>query len=148
MILQSSEEEVEEGGEKKKKKKKGLKDKISGEKEEENTYIPIEKCDDEVVHAEAEKCDDEVVHAEAMTQAPVEEKKGFLEKIKEKLPGQHKKTEEVYPTPTPPPVECAATEVPVHEGSPKEKKGILEKIKEKLPGYHTKTPEEEKEIPH
>lgn len=69
-----------------------------------------------------------------------EEKKGFLDKIKEKLPGGHKKTEEVT---TPPPVvaahvptETTATTTTIHEG---EKKGILEKIKEKLPGYHAKT---------
>ncbi|KAI9103622.1 hypothetical protein K1719_023245 [Acacia pycnantha] len=30
-----------------------------------------------------------------------EEKKGLLDKIKEKLPGQHKKTEEVPPPPAP-----------------------------------------------
>ncbi|KAB5557742.1 hypothetical protein DKX38_008651 [Salix brachista] len=48
----------------------------------------------------------EVVHTE--TPHETEEKKGFLEKIKQKLPGQNKKTEEVLPPPstpesTPPP---------------------------------------------
>ena len=77
--------------------------------------------------------------------AQAEEKKGLLEKIKEKLPGQHKKPEEV-PSPPPPSVaEYSTSEPPTHhEGDVKEKKGILEKIKEKLPGYHPKT-EEEKE---
>ncbi|KAI3431974.1 uncharacterized protein J3R85_007630, partial [Psidium guajava] len=71
--------------------------------------------------------------------APSEEKKGFLDKIKEKIPGGQKKADEV---PSPPPAECPAAEPPCHEGSPKEKKGILEKIKEKLPGYHPKSDEE------
>ncbi|OMO91955.1 Dehydrin [Corchorus olitorius] len=54
-----------------------------------------------------------------------EEKKGFLDKIKEKLPGQHKKPEEGTAHDVHPPA----------EGEPKEK-GILEKIKEKIPGCH------------
>ena len=69
-----------------------------------------------------------------------------MEKIKEKLPGGHKKTEEEHGvTPPAPPVE-AAPPVVTHdaEGEPKEKKGIFEKIKEKIPGYHSKS-EEEKE---
>ncbi|TXG51958.1 hypothetical protein EZV62_021127 [Acer yangbiense] len=74
-----------------------------------------------------------------------EEKKGFMEKIKEKLPGQSKKAEEVSTTSPPPPAEHATPVTAVHEGeAAKEKKGIFEKIKEKLPGYHPKT-EEEKE---
>ncbi|KAL7589486.1 hypothetical protein Lser_V15G36675 [Lactuca serriola] len=55
-----------------------------------------------------------------------EEKKGFIEKIKEKLPGGHKKEEEEH----------------ADEGEHKEKKGIFEKIKEKIPGYHSKSDEE------
>ena len=109
--------------------KEKLGEKISGEKKEEkheeDTSVPVEKCDEAVQHPD--------------------EKKGFLEKIKEKLPGQ-KKTEEVPPPPPaaesppcPPPAEAQS-----HEGEAKEKKGILEKIKEKLPGYHSKS-EEEKE---
>ncbi|KAI3447904.1 hypothetical protein Pfo_004569 [Paulownia fortunei] len=117
----SSDEDVEEAGERKKKKKKGLKEaikeKISGDKEGEDTErketcVPMEKCSEE---------------ENAETALP-EEKKGFLEKIKEKLPGQHKKGEEDTQTP------------PACEHSPgsdtKEKKGILDKIKEKLPGHH------------
>jgi hypothetical protein len=148
----SSEEEVEEDGEKiRRKKKKGLKEKVeekfSGEKKEEevhviapteDTSIPIEKYDaPEVVVAH----DGEVPHPE--------EKKTFIEKIKEKLPGGHKKPEESAAAPVAPaPVEAVPTPAPAPveeaEPSPKEKKGILEKIKEKLPGYH-KTDEEKKE---
>ncbi|PON90421.1 Dehydrin [Trema orientale] len=142
----SSDEEEGEGEEKKKKKKekKGLKEKIkekiSGEgKEEEkkeehhhshaaDTSVPIEH---EVVHSS------EPLHPE--------EKKGFLEKIKEKLPGgQHKKPEEAVPPPAPAPAHHEYSEASHEGGEAKEKKGILEKIKEKLPGYHSKT-EEEKE---
>lgn len=131
----SSEEEVEEGGEKiKRKKKKGLKEKFEekkAEKHEDDTSVPIIKCDD-----------DEKTHAEP------EEKKGFLDKIKEKLPG-HKKTDEVAVPPPAPVVEPVA-ECATSDGEGKEKKGFLEKIKEKLPGYHPKTEEEkekEKETP-
>jgi len=119
----SDEEEVEEGGVKKKKLKDKVKDKIKGndKKTEEDTSIPVEKYSD----------------------APQpEEKKGFMEKIKEKLPGS-KKTDEVAPPPAtavaPPPVVAAEPTTPTEE-----KKGFMEKIKEKLPGYHSKT-EEEKE---
>nr|QMS43732.1 Cor47 [Betula platyphylla] len=85
------------------------------------------------------KYEEEVAHIPAEPAHP-EEKKGFLEKIKEKLPGQHKKGEEV---PLSPPSAADYAAAP-HEGEAKEKKGILEKIKEKIPGYHPKT-EEEKE---
>jgi hypothetical protein len=58
-----------------------------------------------------------------------EEKRGLLDKIKEKMPG-HKKTEEV------PPSEFDSTEnVVSHKGEPVVKKGMMEKIKEKLPGH-------------
>ena len=138
----SDEEEVVEGGEKiKKKKKKGLKEKIKEKihggdeekKHEEDTSVPIEKCEEEVA----------VTAVPPPTHLEPEEKKGFLEKIKEKLPGGQKKAEEegvVAPAPHPAPVvaaDCATVEVEA-----KEKKGILEKIKEKLPGYHAKTEEE------
>lgn len=124
--MQSSEEEVEEGGEKRKRKqKKGLKEKFEQkkiEKHEEDTSVPIIKCgDDEETHAEPE------------------EKKGFLDEIKEKLPG-YKKTDGAA---VPPPAECATS-----DGKGKKKKGFLEKIKEKLFGYHPTTEEEkEKETP-
>ncbi|VAI59313.1 unnamed protein product [Triticum turgidum subsp. durum] len=76
------------------------------------------------------------------------EKKGFLEKIKEKLPGGHKKPEDAAPVPV-----THAAPAPVHAPAPaaeevsspdaKEKKGLLGKIMDKLPGYH-KTGEEDK----
>lgn len=135
----SSDEECEDG--EKKKKKKSLKDKVKEkieehkekkeeekvEKHEADTSVPIEKCEE--------------VAVPTPTPAP-EEKKGFIEKIKEKLPGGHKKAEEehVVAPPPPPPAEVAHDE----EGEHKEKKGIFEKIKEKIPGYHSKS-EEEKE---
>lgn len=123
--MQSSDEEDE--GREKKKKKKGLKEKLSGEKEEvdnkcKDTFTPVEKGN-------------EVVNAEATNP---EEKKGFIEKIKEKLPGHHKKAEDGFSA------ECAANEHSP-EGEPKEKKGILEKIKEKLPGCHKNEEEEKKD---
>nr|ACT10283.1 dehydrin [Camellia sinensis] len=142
----SSDEEYEdENGEKKKKKKnKGpiekIKEKISGDKEEEN----IEKYEAVVTPLPPkEKYEEEVVveHGELAQQ---EEKKGIFEKIKGKLPGQNKKAEEVPPPPPAAEYAAPAAETHSHEAEPKEKKGIFEKIKEKLPGYHSKT-EEEKE---
>lgn len=137
----SSEEEVEEDGKKirRKKEKKGLKErikeKVSGEKKENvdhETHVPVEKYDD-AVHDQQED----------------DQKKGFLDKIKEKLPGGgQKKPEEVVHPPPPPTTAAAAASAestsPEGGDQAKEKKGFLEKIKEKLPGYHTKT-EEEKE---
>ncbi|CAI0434986.1 unnamed protein product [Linum tenue] len=108
----SSEEEVEEEGKKIRRKKDKKK------KKGEDTSVPVEKCDDVVP----------------------EEKKGFMEKIKDKLPGKKSTAEEtpvVAVAPAhPPPAAVAATE-------PEEKKGFLEKIKEKLPGYHAKGSEAE-----
>jgi len=122
----SSDEEAEEGGEKRKKKKDKKK------KKEDDTTVPVEKCDDVVVSGP-------------------EEKKGLMDKIKEKLPGQGKKEEEVavadgyrVPTSHPPSTdehdlgaykEESSTTAAAAGG---EKKGFLEKIKEKLPGYHPK----------
>ena len=81
-----------------------------------------------------------VLYEDASGDANPDEKKGFLEKIKEKLPGGYKKAEE---HPAPPPAECTTADVPEHEvEAGKEKKGILEKIKEKLPGYHKNAGEE------
>ncbi|KAG2313414.1 hypothetical protein Bca4012_027973 [Brassica carinata] len=68
-----------------------------------------------------------------------EEKKGFMDKLKEKLPGHGKKPEDASPAAAAPVVAP-----PVEEAQPAEKKGILEKIKEKLPGYHPKTADEVK----
>ena len=138
----SSSEEEGEDGEKKKKKKKGLKEKvketISGEnKGEEDTTVPVEKCDEEPA-----------VVAHPVDHPAEGEKKGFLEKIKDKLPGGQKKPEEDHVTVAPPPV--VAVEAHHEAEASKEKKGILEKIKEKIPGYHPKEEEkkEEKEATH
>ncbi|KAE8680376.1 Phosphoprotein ECPP44 [Hibiscus syriacus] len=124
----SSDEEEGEGGEKKKQKeKKGfkekIKEKIGGEKKEDDTAVPVEKCDSETPE------------------------KGFMEKIKEKLPVQHKKDEEV--TAPPPAAAVPAEKVTVvhHEEDSKEK-GFLEKIKEKIPGYHSKTEEKDTAASH
>lgn len=160
----SSDEEEDEEKKKKRKEKKGLtdkiKEKISGDEhkeegyhKEEDTAVPVEKVYEEEHHHPAPAPAPVVHYHEEPTDSPTEEKKGFLEKIKEKLPG-HKKTEEV-------PVGAAsheqhsddkhAAEPPVAASyeageEPKEKKGILEKIKEKLPGYHSKTEEDHKDI--
>ncbi|KAL3722770.1 hypothetical protein ACJRO7_035040 [Eucalyptus globulus] len=98
----SSSGDEEEGREKKKKKeaaKEELEHKITDEELEaggelEKESIPVQKPD-------------EAMHPE--------EKKGIMEKIKEKLPGHRKDEEDA--------LECAP-----------EKKGILEMIKEKIPG--------------
>ncbi|RVW48228.1 hypothetical protein CK203_069490 [Vitis vinifera] len=95
----SSSDDEEQAGEKKKKKKglkEKIKEKISHEKEEPNGHkdesVPVEKCDE--------------MSKEELTNP--EEKKGFLEKLKEKLPGQHKKGEEAdHATPT----ECTQTNI-------------------------------------
>ncbi|KAL3813979.1 hypothetical protein ACJIZ3_015247 [Penstemon smallii] len=113
----SSEEEVEEGGERKKKKtKKGE------ETEQTDIFVPMEKCNEE----------------ENAERIETNEKKGFIEKIKEKLPGQHKKGEEedVHAPP-------ACDHSPGNDI--KEKKGIIDKIKEKLPGQHKSNGNELKE---
>ncbi|GAB4828410.1 hypothetical protein Ancab_035408 [Ancistrocladus abbreviatus] len=132
----SSDEEEGEDGEKKKKKKKEKKGLLRGHKEEEKHHekheedssVPVEKYE-EKIHVE------EVVHSEP---SYPEEKKGFFDKIKEKLPGQQKKPEDHVPAPA---AEHSITEP---EGEGKEKKGFLDKIKEKIPGLHHKH-EEEKE---
>lgn len=131
--------------------KEKIKEKISGDKEEEkkhgyeeDTAVPVEKFHEEhehqYDHGPVHHEEPTVVHSEEKKE---DEKKGFLEKIKDKLPGQHKKPEDV-PVASPPPPEYEHAEPAYNEGEVKEKKGILEKIKEKIPGYHPKT-EEEKE---
>lgn len=59
-------------------------------------------------------------------------KKGLKEKIKEKLPGSHKKTTEGHTTTTTP----GGTEYGTQTEQHHEKKGMMERIKEKLPGHH------------
>nr|XP_043630555.1 phosphoprotein ECPP44-like [Erigeron canadensis] len=143
----SSDEECEDGEKNKKKKEKKsltaqIKEKIEHkekkeeekvEKHEDDTCVPVEKYDE----VEAPPHVSEVAHP-IPTPEP-EEKKGFMEKLKEKLPGGHKKVEEEHVAPPHPPTPV----VEAHDED-KEKKGIFEKIKEKIPGYHSKS-EEEKE---
>lgn len=54
-------------------------------------------------------------------------KKGLKEKVKEKMPGEHKED--------PARAEYGTTTTDQH-GLPEEKKGMMEKMKEKLPGQH------------
>lgn len=75
--------------------------------------------------------------------APEEEKKGLLDKIKEKLPGGHKKPEDAAaapavhaPAPTP-----HTEDVSSPDG--KEKKGLLGKIMDKIPGYNKGSTEDD-----
>lgn len=110
----SSSSSEEEGPDGEKRKKK--------KKEKVDTSVPIEKCDETV--------------------AP-EEKKGFLEKIKDKLPGKKSADDHVTAHHAPPPI---ADHGELHDDSAKEKKGIFEKIKEKIPGYHPKTEEEKEKL--
>ncbi|EAZ24133.1 hypothetical protein OsJ_07873 [Oryza sativa Japonica Group] len=156
------EEVIDDNGEVvKRKKKKGLKEKIKeklpGHKDHaapapvvthgdhhHDTAVPVEKIEGD--HAKTEA---------TLPRAPEEEKKGFLDKIKEKLPGGHKKPEDAtaVPPPAASPAAPATTPAPAHPppateevSSPdgKEKKGILGKIMEKLPGYHKGSGEEDK----
>ncbi|XP_072956911.1 dehydrin COR410-like [Typha angustifolia] len=153
----SSDEEEGEGGEKKeKKKKKGLKEKVKeklgcekkeNEDEEKKTTLVAEE---EVVTATAVTADDDTsITVEKVDESikldvpPEEEKKGFLEKMKEKLPGHKKPNEEAAPPASEPVVYAKEQETDGHDG--KEKKGIFGKIMEKLPGYHKGGEEKETE---
>ncbi|KAJ7978671.1 Dehydrin [Quillaja saponaria] len=106
----SSDEEVEEGGVKK--KKKGLKEKVSGEKEDR-------------YDAERKETSGPVEQSSYVQEIHPDDKKGFMEKIKENIPGHHKKAEE-----------DALVDNHSVQGEQKDSKGILEKIKDKIPGYH------------
>ena len=75
---------------------------------------------------------------------PEEEKKGFLDKIKEKLPGHGKKAAEEAGA-VPPAVE--EHEAAERTEGKEEKKGFLGKIIEKLPGYHKSAGEEAEKSP-
>lgn len=130
--LQSSEEEgkdcenKEEKEKKKKKKKKSIKEKIKEKMECKNT-------------AEVET----VQVVDIATTTTPDEKKGLLDKIKDKIPGHSPKkpSEEVATVSSP----ATSTHVPVEgerEGEDsKEKKGFLGKIMDKIPGYHKNTTE-------
>ncbi|KAM0949777.1 putative dehydrin [Dioscorea sansibarensis] len=132
----SDEEEIDENGDRKRKKKKGLTEKIkeklsTGEKEKIEVNESIQTsvvCDDKNSVIIVEKLEGTSLKVD---ETPVEENKGFLEKIKEKLPVQSKK-----------PSEEDVGAVESKESDKEEKKGFLEKIKEKLPGYHKNEKEE------
>ncbi|PKU85118.1 dehydrin DHN1 [Dendrobium catenatum] len=152
------EEEVEgEGGikQKIKKKKQGLKEKLHGREKKEKEE---EKKEPAFVPAAAEETPAVVVEKvdvfEEAAPPPEAEKKGFLDKIKEKLPGHGKKAAEesgAVPPPPLPVVEVPAEHVKEHEvvegTEGKEKKGFLGKIIEKLPGYHKNAGEEPEKSP-
>ncbi|XP_021756500.1 dehydrin ERD14-like [Chenopodium quinoa] len=137
----SSDEEGDDEEKKRKKKEKkekkqslkeNMQEKLGGHKDEHDheTNVPIEK-----IHVQ------DHVHSEPSYPAPEhhhqeEEKKGgFLDKIKDKLPGQHKDKAEEH--------EVVAPAEPSVEGD-KDKKGFLDKIKDKIPGFHSKNGAEEK----
>ncbi|KAL9244073.1 hypothetical protein vseg_017884 [Gypsophila vaccaria] len=138
----SSDEEGDDEEKKKRRKerkeKKGLKEKLKeklpGHKDEDDTNVPIEKYEEidskphvqEVVYSEPSHVTNETDH----------EKKGFLDKIKDKLPG-HPKPEEHHVSAAP----MAAEPCVEAEG----KKGFLDKIKDKLPGFSSKSSEDKKE---
>ncbi|XP_068322702.1 dehydrin COR47-like [Pyrus communis] len=110
-----------EGEENKKKGLKGkIKEKVSGNKEEGDAYhasVPAKKGHSVAEHGAREK--------------------GFVEKIKEKLPGQHKEAGHGAH------VEYHTPDGHSHDSEPK--KGVLENIKDKLPGGHKKEEEKHKE---
>jgi len=62
-------------------------------------------------------------------ESPTPKKEGFVQKLKDKLPGHHK----TAATP-----DTVDDETPVDGGTPK--KGLITKIKEKLPGHSPTTP--------
>jgi len=153
---EEEEEVIDDNGEViKRKKKKGLKEKLPGHKDTEGEHVtglpaPAAPASVQTHHdtdVVVEKVDGDV-KTEVTPAVPEEEKKGFLEKIKEKLPGGHKKPEDAAAVPV-----THAAPAPVHAPAPaaeevsspdaKEKKGLLGKIMDKLPGYH-KTGEEDK----
>ncbi|KAH9608364.1 hypothetical protein KSS87_019205 [Heliosperma pusillum] len=116
---------------KEKKEKKGLTEKLMEK--------PLPGHKDEV---EEETHVQEAVYSEPPHQEEVPEKKSFLNKIKEKLPGGHNKTDdhhhdEAIPVSAKSRVEVVYSEPP-HQDEDPEKKSFLDKIKEKLPG-HSKT---------
>lgn len=134
----SDEEEVGPDGEikKKKKLKEKIKEKFGGDKKDETAPTPTPVAAAPVAPASLVEPDNTNVVIEKMEEdvkaEPVkeEEKKGFLDKIKDKLPG-HGPKKEAAPAPTPVPVSTSTEEV---EGG--EKKGLLGKIMDKIPGYH------------
>ncbi|CAH1430997.1 unnamed protein product [Lactuca virosa] len=112
--------------------KKGFIEKIKSDHQD-KTSVPIQKGEEtHVVQSKEKKGIIEKIK-DKLHDSPIE-------KIKEKLPGHHKKTEEVHGAHPPTPAVVAHA----HEGEHKEKKGIFEKIKDKIPGHHPKSEEEKK----
>jgi hypothetical protein len=165
------EEVIDDNGEVlKRKKKKGLKEKIKeklpGHKDTEGEHVTTglpAPAPPAALQTHGDHHDTAVpvekIHGDVKTEAPPaavpeEEKKGFLEKIKEKLPGGHKKPEDAAAVPVthdasapvhaPAPHAPAPTAEEVSSPGAKEKKGLLGKIMDKLPGYHKAAGEEDK----
>jgi len=153
------EEVIDDNGEVlKRKKKKGLKEKIKeklpGHKDTEGEHVTTglpAPAPPAALQTHGDHHDTAVpvhkIDGDVKTETPPAvheaEKKGFMEKIKEKLPGGHKKPEDAAAVPVthaaPAPVHTPAPAPPAEEvSSPdgKEKKGLLGKIMDKLPGHH------------
>lgn len=112
--------------------KKGFIEKIKSDHQD-KTSVPIQKGEEtHVVQSKEKKGIIEKIK-DKLHDSPIE-------KIKEKLPGHHKKAEEVHAAHPPTPAVVAHA----HEGEHKEKKGIFEKIKDKIPGHHPKSEEQKK----
>ncbi|CAN4107307.1 unnamed protein product [Withania somnifera] len=108
----SDDEETVEGGTgEKKRKKKGLKENVSGDHDQQE----IDNCP---------------APNEGLATHDEDKKSGFMDKIKEKLPGFHNKTDQEVAVNAP-----TSLDEQVHGGETKEKKGFLDKIKDKLPGH-------------
>ncbi|CAL1398148.1 unnamed protein product [Linum trigynum] len=132
----SSSEEEEEGGEigEKKRKKRGMKErikkKLSGEKEEEDHHFGHQQEQPEIIITgdDDDKANDAANQATLiqMHEDDSEEKKGFIEKMMDKLPlyGQEMKKP------------GDEDHVDIESGAAQPEKGILDKIKDKIPGSH------------
>lgn len=135
------EEKKKRRKERKEKKKAGLKEKLDEKlHHDHDTNVPIEN-----VHVEENVYSTPPSYPEPAApdhhhQETEEKKGGLLDKIKDKMPGQHKNhkpDEHDTAAPAAPQAEpCAEVD--------KEKKGFLDKIKEKIPGFHSKSETEEK----
>ncbi|XP_074310388.1 uncharacterized protein LOC141646375 [Silene latifolia] len=115
----SSEEEVEEGGMKiRRRKKKGLTDKIKAK-------LPGHKNEGPDPFAEGDHN-----HQHAPEGMHYDEKKGFVEKIKDKMSGNHK-DETAFGE-----GDYKHKHAPEEMHSSDDSKGFLEEIKDKMPGNH------------
>jgi hypothetical protein len=104
------------------------------EDDDHKAYIPAPKSEEPVTTTHVHHLDNATV-VQKVEETP---EKGLLDKIKEKLPGGHKKPEDDAAAPAP-----HAEDVSSPDGQDKEKKqGLLGKIMDKIPGYN-KTPAEE-----